>query len=56
MHMTLEKLPPSHEATVICTDSQPLLMTIQFGIADTSGLRRMLDKRTYSGPQAKRDY
>ncbi len=52
MHTTLEWLPPSPEATAICTDRQTLLMTIQIGSVDASDLRRLLDKRAFSGSQA----
>ncbi len=45
MRMALEWLLPSHAAAAICTDSQSLLKAIQSGSADTTDLRRMLNKR-----------
>ncbi len=45
MHMALEWLLPSHAAATICTGSQSLLKAIQSGFADTTDLRRMLNKR-----------
>ncbi len=44
MRMALEWLLPSHAAAAICTDSQSLLKAIQIGFADTTDLRRMLNK------------
>ncbi len=41
----LECLSPSHAAAVSCTDSQSFLKAIQSGSADTTDLRRMLNKR-----------
>ncbi len=45
IRMAHEWLLPSHAAAVICTDSQSLLKAIQSGSADTTDLRRMLNKR-----------
>ncbi len=45
MRMALEWLLPSHATAAICTDSQSLLKAIQSGSADTTDLRRMLNKR-----------
>ncbi len=45
MRMTLEWLLPLHAAVAICTHSQSLLKAIQSGSADTTDLRRMLNKR-----------
>ncbi len=45
MRMALEWLFPSHEAAVVCTDSQSLLNVIQSDSDDTSDIRRMLVKR-----------
>ncbi len=45
MRMALEWLRPLHAAVAICTDSQSLLRALQSGSADTTGLRRMLNKR-----------
>ncbi len=46
MRMALEWLLSLHAAAAICTDSQSFLKAIQSGSADTTGLRRMLNKRT----------
>ncbi len=43
--MELEWLLPSHAAAAICTDSKSLLKAIHSGSADTTDLRRMLNKR-----------
>ncbi len=45
MCMALEWLLPPHVAAAICTDSQSLLKKIQSGSADTTDLRRNLNKR-----------
>ncbi len=45
MRMALEWLLPSHAAATIFTDNQSLLKVIQSGSADTTDLRRMLNKR-----------
>ncbi len=45
MRMALEWPLPSHAAAAICTDSQSLLKAIQSRFADTTDLRRMLNKR-----------
>ncbi len=42
---SLERLLPSHAGADICKDSQSLLKAIQSGSADTTYLRRMLNKR-----------
>ncbi len=45
MRMALERLLPSYADAGICLDSQSLLKAMQSGSADTTGLRRMLNKR-----------
>ncbi len=45
MCIVLEWLLPSHAAAATCTGSQSLLKAIQNGSADTTDLRRMLNKR-----------
>ncbi len=45
MRMAVESLLPSHAAAAICTDSQSLIKAIQSGSADTTDLRRILNKR-----------
>ncbi len=45
MRIALEWFLPSQAAAAICTDSQSLLKAIQSGSADTTDLRRMLNKR-----------
>ncbi len=46
MRLTLKWLLLSLEAPAIWPDSQSILKAIQVGFAHTSGLSRMLDKRT----------